>query len=170
VSLHPKDHKESGKFFFDYRPNLSLQDEEENSESDPDSSPSSSGSESESEETYSEEPNDHAWIPQKSTPYKATTKTFNTKPVSKVPYVKQRYFNYKSMQQNEYREVVNEDLAERLMDCGKCDFIISKPMQSQVLILHEYRQILVHWQNTVQLICYESERTGGNEDCQDAHV
>ena len=167
MSLHPKDHKESGKFFFDYRPNLSLQDEEENSESDPDSSPSSSGSESESDETYSEEPNDHAWIPQKSTPYKeATTKTFNTKPVSKVPYVKQRYFNYKSMQQNEYREVVNEDLAERLMDCGKCDFIISKPMQSQVLILHEYRQILVHWQNTVQLICYESERTGGgNEDC-----
>ena len=71
MSLHPKDHKEVDKFFFDYRPNLSLQDEEGDSESDPDSSPSSSGSESESEDAYSEEPHDKAWIPLKSTPYQA---------------------------------------------------------------------------------------------------
>ena len=50
-----------------------------------------------------------------------------------------------------------------------CKLGMSKPLLNQVIFLTNFRQILVYWHNTVQLICYESDSMaafGGGADTQ----
>ena len=47
-----------------------------------------------------------------------------------------------------------EDLFERMNDCDFCSSM-TKPLQNQVTFLHDYRQAIVYWRNTVQLISFE---------------
>jgi len=49
-----------------------------------------------------------------------------------------------------------------MQDCDACEVGLSKPLFNQVIFLHNFRQLLVYWQNTVQLICYESSESGGD--------
>lgn len=57
-----------------------------------------------------------------------------------------------------------------MKDCDVCKLGMSKPLLNQVIFLTNFRQILVYWQNTVQLICYESDSMaafgGGGADAQ----
>ena len=46
-----------------------------------------------------------------------------------------------------------------MKDCDVCKLGMSKPLVNQVIFLTNFRQMLVFWQNTVQLICYESDST-----------
>lgn len=55
---------------------------------------------------------------------------------------------------NEHSDVINEDLIERLKECDECGEY-TKPLVNQITFLHDYRQMIVFWQNTVRLISYE---------------
>ena len=57
---------------------------------------------------------------------------------------------------NEHSDVVNEDLIDRLRECEVCGEY-TRPLVNQITFLHDYRQMIVYWQNTVRLISYEDD-------------
>lgn len=50
-----------------------------------------------------------------------------------------------------------------MRECDTCG-ALSKPLVDQVIFLHDFRQMLVYWQNTVRLICYEASGTSLSGD------
>ena len=129
--MQPKDHRGADQFFFDYRAtndsdgslatnNFSFAGRCINSAKD-DSNDSASSSESGSES----DDFDHQQQAR----------------MRKRP----KFMNARMLQQDEHREVMHEDLFERMRDCDLCKLGLSKPLMNQATFLHDFRQLLVYW-------------------------
>ena len=74
--------------------------------------------------------------------------------LAKTRKKKFRMMQHKRVEHDE-SEASEDELIQRLKECDSCG-ALSKPLLNQVTFLHDFRQMIVYWQNTVRLICYEA--------------